>query len=134
MTKWIKRTFDDTPPTPGHQGANTDTPGQNERIALTNQDISDKLGQMYQKYSIHHESILGHTLNELDYLEYSDIADILHDWYDNAYDAMDDIISDILHELNNMPLRNLPDISDIRLELEELVQIKVMALIAQKEQ
>ena len=107
--------------------------GQNERIALTHQDISDKLGQMYQTYSIHHNSILGCILNEVDNLEYSDIKDILHDWYDDAYNAMDDIISDILHELDNMPLRNLPDISDIRNELDELVQIKVMALIAQKE-
>jgi hypothetical protein len=106
--------------------------GYNERIALTHEDISDKLGQMYQTYSIHHNSILGYVLNEVDNLEYSDIKDILYDWYNNAYNAMDDIISDILHELNNMPLKNLPGISDIRLELEELVQIKVMALIAQK--
>jgi hypothetical protein len=104
-----------------------------EIVSLTNQDIADKLGQMYQKYTIHHKSILGYILNEVDNLEYSDIKDILHDWDYNAYDAMDDIISDILHELNNMPLRNLPDISDIRLELEELVQIKVMALVTQKE-
>lgn len=106
--------------------------GHNERIALTHQDISDKLGQMYQTYSIHHKSILGYILNEVDNLEYSDIKDILHDWYYDAYNAMDDIISDILHELDNMPLKNLPGILDIRLELEELVQIKVMALIAQK--